>query len=140
MAEELLVDSNGDIEDYKVHNFNGEPKFILICRDRFSKGGLTEDFFSEKWEHLDVKRPTHPNATIDIPKPDELDKILELSKRLSNGLLFVRSDFYVVNSKVYFGELTFYPASGFIPFVPEQWDVKFGDLLELKMEYEHNIY
>lgn len=131
MAEELLVAKCGDIEDYKVHSFNGIPEFLLVCRDRYSELGLTEDFFTDKWEHLDVKRPTHPNASVNISRPKELDEMLELAERLSKGIPFVRSDFYVAASKVYFGELTFYPASGFVPFEPEEWDEKWGKLITL---------
>ena len=54
-----------------------------------------------------------------------------LSKKLSKDMPFIRVDFYEVNGKVYFGELTFYPASGFAKFEPEEWDEKLGSLIDI---------
>lgn len=131
IAETFMSDGGIDLTDYKVHNFNGIPKFILVCRDRFSKSGLTEDFYSTCWEHLDVKRPNIPNSKVPIAKPDELDEILELSRKLSVGIPFVRTDFYIINHQVYFSEITFFPASGFEKYEPDEWDYVFGDYLKL---------
>ena len=58
----------------------------------------------------------------------------ELSKKLSKNIPFIRVDFYEVNGQIYFGELTFFPCSGFIPFEPEEWDRKLGDMLKLPKE------
>ena len=126
-----MTDPSGDLPDYKIHNFNGEPKLILVCRDRYKNSGLTEDFFTVDWEHIDVKRPSHPNARVEIPKPENLDKMLELSRILAKDIPFARTDFYEIDGKVYFGEITFFPASGFSGFEPMEWDQKFGEWLEL---------
>lgn len=131
IAEQYLTCDGRDIDDYKVHNFNGIPKMVLVCRDRFKATGLTEDFYSDTWEHLDVKRPNHPNAEVRIECPEKLKEMLELSTKLAKGIPFVRTDFYVVDHKVYFGEITFYPASGFGKFVPEEWDHIFGEWIVL---------
>lgn len=117
--------------DYKIFCFNGEPKVVLVCRDRFTEAGLTEDFYSEKWEHLQVRRPTHPNANEIIKKPKELEEMLRLAKVLAEDIPFVRVDFYTIEGKVYFGELTFYPASGFNGFEPKEYDEIFGEWLQL---------
>jgi len=130
IAEQYMEDNSKDLVDYKIHNFNGVPKIILICRDRYKKSGLTEDFYSDTWEHFDVKRPGHPNSS-GIECPKELEKMLELSKVLSKDIPFVRTDFYTINHKIYFGELTFFPASGFEKFVPEEYDELFGSWIEL---------
>lgn len=119
------------LADYKIHSFNGVPKVILVCRDRFSDLGLTEDFFDQNWTHLDVQREIHPNSDTVIEKPRELDKMLELAEKLSKDVPFLRSDFYTIDGKVYFGELTFYPASGFEGFQPASFDRKLGDWLVL---------
>ena len=122
------------LDDYKIHSFNGEPKVILVCRDRFSELGLTEDFFDQDWTHLDVQREKHPNSSETISRPKELDKMLELARMLSKGMPFLRSDFYTIGGKVYLGELTFFPASGFEKFVPESFDKELGDRLSLPCE------
>lgn len=120
-----------DLVDYKVHCFNGEPKFVLLCKDRYAEGGLTEDFYTTEWEHMPVCRPNHPNSAILANKPKELAKILELSKILSKDLPFVRADFYIINQRVYFGEMTFSPAAGMTPFVPNSYDKLFGNWIKL---------
>lgn len=132
IAEQLLeCTDNSELADYKVHNFNGTPKVILVCRDRFAESGLTEDFYDMEWTHLNVRRPGHPNAPIAESRPAELDKMLELSEKLSNGYPFMRTDFYTIGGKVYFGEITLYPASGAVPFEPSEYDDLFGDNLKI---------
>ncbi len=132
LAEQYLENSEiGGLTDYKVHCFNGVPKFILVCKDRFAPTGLTEDFFTTEWEHMEVKRPNIPNANTPILKPEKLNEMLSLAAKLSNDIPFLRVDFYYVDGKIYFSELTFFPASGFAPFEPEEWDKIFGDWLVL---------
>ena len=134
LAEELLSDGGEDLCDYKVHCFNGMPKVILCCRDRFKKSGLTEDFFDENWEHLDLKRPSHQVSETAIPRPQALEEMLRLSVELSKDIPFLRTDFYTSQGKVFFGELTFYPASGMKPFQPEKWDKILGEWLTIPTE------
>ena len=131
IAEQFMQSDAGGLTDYKIHCFNGEPKLILVCKDRFAPTGLTEDFYTPQWEHLDLRRPTHPNATEPMAKPDELDQLLEFSRILSKDIPFLRVDFYIVEGHVYFSELTFFPASGFEKFEPEEWDQTLGDWLKL---------
>ncbi len=132
IAEKLLeVTDGGEIADYKVHNFNGVPKVILVCRDRFRETGLTEDFFDTDWKHIAVRRPGHPNAPELEDKPTKLLKMLELSEKLSKGYPFMRTDFYCVAGNVYFGEITLYPASASVPFIPQTFDELFGAELNI---------
>ena len=92
IAEKFMEDSNNqELSDFKIHCFNGIPKAILVCRDRFSKTGLTEDFYDEEWNHLDIKRPDHPNSRTPIEKPLELAQMLEYAKKLSYGIPFLRA-------------------------------------------------
>ena len=131
IAEQYLKSDAGGLTDYKVHCFNGEPKMILVCKDRFVESGLTEDFFSPEWEHLDIRRPSHPNSAKPIKKPEELTEMLKLAKVLSKNIPFLRVDFYIVEHHIYFSELTLFPASGFEKFVPKKWDSVLGDWLKL---------
>ncbi len=116
-----------NLTDYKIHSFNGIPRVILVCRDRFSELGLTEDFFDQDWTHLDVKMENEPNSKTPIDRPKELEEMLRLAEILSQDIPFLRTDFYTINGKVYFGELTFYPASGFEKYIPESFARKMGD-------------
>ena len=131
IAEQYMEDSSGGLIDYKVHCFNGEPRFILVCSDRFSGNGLREDFLTIDWQRLPVKRPNIKISEALMEKPAELEEVLELSKKLAKGFPFVRVDFYIINHKVYFSEMTFFPASGFAAFEPDEWDTTFGSWLTL---------
>ena len=135
IAEQYMSDNGKDLQDYKVHCFNGIPKVILVCKDRFASGGLTEDFYTTAWEHLDVSRPSHPNSTECIARPAELDEILVLSNKLAKGIPFVRIDFYMINHRVYFGEITFFPASGMVPFCPKNFDDLLGSWINLPVNF-----
>ena len=134
ICEKYMTDKGQELADYKIHNFDGVPRFILVCKDRFEKSGLTEDFFTPGWEHMPIRRLEHPNASSDICKPKELEEMLRISKILSDGYPFIRTDFYTVNNKIYFGELTLYPASGFTPFDPDLYDDLFGSWVKLPIE------
>lgn len=131
LAEQYLSNGEGGLTDYKVHCFNGIPKLILVCKDRLASSGPTYDFYSTEWEPLNIRRPSHPNSAHDMPKPTELAEMLSLSERLAKDIPFLRTDFYIVDHKIYFSELTFFPASGFDRFVPEEWDTILGSWLTL---------
>ena len=132
ICEQFLSDGTGSLADYKVHNFDGVPKVILVCKDRFSSKGVSEDFFSENWTKLPFKRPGTRISEEDIPRPTELEEMIHLAKILSKGFKFLRTDFYIIQGKVYFGELTLFPGDGFIGFEPDKYDKILGDWLNLK--------
>lgn len=131
IAEKYMKDNSGELIDYKIHCFNGKPRFILVCSSRFSLGGLREDFYDIDWKLMDVHRPNYPQSDYGIERPHNLNLMLELSEKLSAEIPFLRVDFYEVQEKIYFGELTFYPASGFGKFTPKAWNNKFGKWIEL---------
>lgn len=128
IAEKYIGDN---LRDYKLFCFNGIPRITLVCSERFMSSGLKEDFYDESWNHLDIQRPNHGNATSPIQCPNQYELMKTLAAELSRDIPFVRIDFYEVNGKVYFGEMTFYPASGFEGFIPEEWDMKLGEWLKL---------
>ena len=134
LAEILLennTEENSGLIDYKIHCFHGQPQIVLVCCDRFSDRGLTEDFFDLNWNHLDVQREKHGNAETKIARPEALNEMLAIAERLSQDLTFLRVDFYVINRRVYFGECTFYPAAGFERFVPDSFDAEMGGWIHL---------
>ncbi len=128
IAEEYIGLGNDVPTDYKIHCFNGEPKFILVCRNRFSETGLIDDFYTTDWQHLDVRRPGKNNPD-GVPCPPNLQEMIDIARKLSKDIPFVRVDLYLVGKTIYFSELTFYPASGLVRFEPEEWDMKFGSML-----------
>lgn len=131
IAERYMTNGGNELEDYKIHNFNGKPKLILVCKNRFEKSPMVDDFYSTDWQLLDIRRPGHPNSSVPQEVPKELELMLSLAELLSKDIPFLRTDFYTIQGKVYFGELTFFPAAGMSKFDPEEWDEILGDWLLL---------
>lgn len=133
IAEQFMVDESGtELKDYKFFCFNGEPKMLLLASNRGK--GTYMNFYDMEFNLLPVQRAAHPNAKNLFVKPDGFDKMKQLAKTLSKGIPHIRVDFYNINGKIYFGELTFFSGSGNIPFHPDEWDYKIGEWLELPKE------
>lgn len=128
IAEQYLADN---LRDYKLFDFDCTPRMTLVCSERFTKDGVEEDFYDEAWKYLSVKRPNHENSTFPIQCPKQYELMKKLATKLSERIPSARIDFYVIDEKVYFGEITFYPASGFEAFTPEKWDMKLGEWIKL---------
>ena len=132
IAEKYLEFERGEDFDYKFFCFNGIPKTILVCKDRFTKEGMSEDFFTSSWEHIDVRRPEVRNSEVRIDEPSELKKMLDIVQKLSKDITFVRVDMYSNKNNIYFGEMTFYPSGGFTSFDPKKYDEIFGSWLSIE--------
>lgn len=131
IAEQYICDDQSDdLIDYKFMCFNGKVKSIFTCTDRHLENGLKVTFFDREWKKMRFER-RYPFDNKKIKAPKNLSKMIELAEVLSSNIPFVRVDFYEINEKIYFGELTFYPGCGFEKFKPEKWDRIFGDWLEL---------
>ena len=128
-----------DLPDYKFFCFNGEPKYCQVIRDRHTEE--TIDFYDMDWKHQEfvglnpVARngltPVARNGLTPVARPEHLDDMAKICRKLAAEIPFVRVDLYVIDDKEYFGELTFYPASGFGVFTPEEWTKNFGSMLKL---------
>ena len=130
LIEKYMEDKvNKELIDYKIMCFNGKPKFSFTCTERY-KGGLKVTFFDLNWEKMTFTRH-YPSSDIKINKPINYDKMLDFSKKLSENIPFVRVDWYEINGKLYFGELTFYPGCGFEEFEHKEWDLKIGKYIDL---------
>ena len=132
IAEKYMEDSTTkDLRDYKFFCFAGEVKLLFVATDRQDAHEETKfDFFDLDFNHLDIVNG-HPNAASTIEKPKSFEQMIELAKVLSAGIPHVRVDFYDVDGKPYFGEMTFFHWSGLKPFEPEEWDYKMGEWLIL---------
>ena len=132
IAEAYMQDtSTAELRDYKFFCFGGKAKLLFIATDRQTEGEETKfDFFDMDFNHIDV-RNGHPNAAVPPEKPVCFDEMRTLAEKLSAGIPQLRVDFYEVDGKVYFGELTFFHWTGLVPFKPEQWDYTFGEWIEL---------
>ena len=143
IAEKFMIskapDAPNDLPDYKFFCFNGEPKYCQVIRDR--NLNETIDFYNMEWIHQDFVglNPKCQNGLDPVPCPPHLDEMIKVCRKLAHNIPFVRVDLYVVDNKEYFGELTFYPASGIGHFTPDSWEQKLGALLTLPTEYGGGI-
>lgn len=138
IAEKLLVDKNGKIPfDYKIHCFNGKVRMIQVDIDRNSANHY-RNWYNVKWEREPYKwssskgngKYTDP-SDFDIEKPATFDNMIKLSEKLAEDFIYVRVDWYDVDGKLYFGELTFHHDGGTRPILPKEWDEKLGSELIL---------
>jgi hypothetical protein len=131
--EHLLLDQSGQIPaDYKLHCFNGRPGrpviYILVISDRF--GSATHgDVYDVDWNHLDVAIGYYKRSATPAPRPQNLESVLDAAVTLCQDFDYVRVDLYAPDNEVYFGELTFTPGAGVLPFTPDRIDYEWGKLL-----------
>lgn len=129
IAEKFMVDESGtELKDYKFFCFNGKVRMLFIATGR--PHDTRFDFFDRDFNHLPFTQG-HPQADKTPVKPTGYEEMIRLATILSQGMPHVRVDFYDINGKVYFGELTFFHYSGTVPFNPVEWDYKIGDWLQL---------
>lgn len=130
-AEELLEDNgHHGLMDYKVFCCDGEPRIVKVNYD------VSTDYhvcwYDIDWNRIEGTTIYDPiDANTEIERPALLDELLDKSRQLSKGVPYLRVDFYCVNDKIKFGELTFYPGSGLEPFEPDSFDLKIGSWITL---------
>jgi len=130
---EKFLDDNGHVPvDYKVYCFNGEPYKVMLCLDRDKDEPTKFYSFDFKWNLLrhNLRGKKAPEG-FTLPKPKSLDLMYETAKKLSQGIPFVRVDFYDLNGHMYFGEMTFYPDSGFDAAILPEIDQLYGSMIDL---------
>lgn len=126
-----VVEVGDEIYDYKIFCFDGKPKFVKVDFGRFSDHHA--NYFTKDWIMLPFGEADFPPVeSKKILPPPNLDKMLNMASKLSKGHALLRVDFYNKLGKIYFGELTFYPASGFGSFTSNEWDRHLGNLIILK--------
>lgn len=131
IIEEFLPTENNELPaDYKFYCFNGKPYYCQVIRGRGENE--TIDFYDNEWNKMDFNgMRALPMSNETIEKPEHYSTMLEIAKKLSKDLPFIRVDLYYINKKIYFGELTLYPTSGYGRFYPKEWNVKLGRLISL---------
>ena len=134
IAEKYMEDKDiGELRDYKFFCFNGTVKCYKIDYDRFlchRANYYTPDGTIMKLG--EVVCP--PDFDRNISQPNALSKMIAFATQLSCGIPFLRCDFYYVDGKIYFGELTFYPNGGFGKFCFNNNDCLLGSWLQLPKE------
>lgn len=126
---DTFLDNHTDHEltDYKFWCFNGEPKVVYVT----NKGkNICENFYDMEFNPLDIDHG-FPRHQPEWDKPEDFEEMRELAAKISNGIPFVRVDFFYVEGKIYFGECTFFDWGGLRPFKSENWEKKLGDWIKL---------
>lgn len=141
IVEELLEDQatqglSSSLVDYKVWCFNGKPYIVLLCYDRKKKenghSSVTVDLYTkDTWQHRRDLLTDKSAKYKDIPRPKCLEKMLDIAKDLSDGFPQVRVDFYIINNKPYFGELTFTSAAASHYYFTEEAQREFAKAIDL---------
>jgi len=120
-----------DLKDYKFYCFNGEPIYLYVSEGLSNHKTAKIGFFDMDFKKAKFGRSDYDTFDKKIKKPKHFEQMKLLSKKLSKEIPFVRVDLYEINNEIYFGEMTFYPCSGLMPFEPKEWDLKLGNQLEL---------
>lgn len=117
-----------ELKDYKLFCFNAKVKIILVCSNRFEQ--LKKTFFDKDWNVINVYEGKH-EIDKTIQKPINFEKMKLLAQKLAQNMKFVRIDFYEVDKKLFFGEITLYPNSGYEKFSPEKYNNLLGKWIEI---------
>ena len=132
IAEKFMADkSQIELTDYKFMCFNGIAKCCFTCTGRHSSRGLHVTFYNRQWEKMPFARH-YPVEQEPGPRPLNYEKMVELAEKLTTSLKFARVDFYDINGRIYFGEITFFPGNGMEEFTPVEWDYKIGSWIQLQ--------
>lgn len=130
IAEEYVEQFNNQLYDYKFFCFNGEPNYVYVATDHFSKDKSkitlsAISFYNMKWEKLNVRYGNHDNC--DVEKPYYFAKMIEIAKKVSSDFPFVRVDFFETAEQIYISEMTFYPGTYSSTYSPIEFDREMGD-------------
>lgn len=130
IVEKYMIDEkSNDLRDYKFFCFNGRPLLVQVDFGRFKDH--RRNFFDLNWNivQLEIEYPSDHSFVID--KPSTFKQMVKFAIELSAGIPFVRIDMYEVNGHLYFGEITFFHGSGQETFIPAEWNLKLGKMINI---------
>ncbi|QGH36258.1 glycosyl transferase [Gracilibacillus salitolerans] len=131
VCEKYMEDEHGtDLKDYRFFCFNGIPRFIAVDFNITDKSKTRRNLYDLEWNLMNGSISYPRELSEVVPKPIELNKMINLSKILSKNIPHVRVDFYYVNGKVYFGEMTFFHQSGYGKIQPKEFDMEMGEWIK----------
>lgn len=128
MVEQLLKDSMGRLaSDFKFHVFHGKVVWVFVMHDRFGVPLIAR--YDRDFNRL-LRNSSYPEGP-DIPRPENFEKMVHVAEELAGSMDYLRVDLYNIDGKVFFGEFTIYPGSGFMPMGPEEFDRQLGECWHL---------
>lgn len=130
ICEQYMTDgsSTEGLTDYKFFCFNGVAKIMYISNDCCKEPRT--DFFDMSFNHLPI-RMKDPPADVVPQRPEQFEEMRRMAEILSEGIPHVRVDFYLIDGKIYIGEMTFYHSAGFAKISPKEWDYTLGSWIKL---------
>lgn len=135
IIEKFLESKDGtSLKDYKIFCFNGEPKIIQVDLDRFESH--KRNFYDTSWNRLDLEI-LYPSVDYNVKKPDLVNEMLEVTKKLAKPFNHVRVDWYIHKNKLIFGEMTFFHGSGFEEFNSREWEEQMGSWFEVSEDLSY---
>ena len=141
IAEQYMEENNAPhhpLADYKFYCFDGEPKYCQVIQNRDTNE--TIDFFDMNWQHqkfVGLNIASGPASVCPV-QPHNFHTMKLIASKLSKGEPFMRIDLYTINDKIYFGEITLFPAGGFGNFIPKEWYYKMGKLINININKNEN--
>lgn len=137
---EKLLEGNEEfsegLADYKIMCFHGEPKVVILDVDRYVNH--SRNFYDTKWNNLNIVSD-HNQINKEIPKPDNMEEMLDVARKLSGDFPHARIDLYNIKGKITFGEITFYPWSGYVKFQPQAFDELLGIYFDVSSFSKYNL-
>ena len=132
IAEEYIEQSDGNLLDYKIYCHNGKPLYFQMIGNRdFETHSGRLAFFDLDWNLQDFNTGDYPDYEYLLDKPENLRELIQIAEVLAEGFKFVRVDLYEINGEVKFGEMTFTPGNGFLPWKPKEANERMGNLLDI---------
>lgn len=130
IAEKYLPEiEQNHASDYKFYCFNGKPKYVEITVE--VKGIDLRCNYDLNWKKAPFYRKEVPFYEGEAAKPEIFEEMKEVATKLAGNFPFVRVDLYDINSRIIFGEMTFYPADGRFPYLPDEYNKIIGNYMQL---------
>lgn len=134
IAEEYLKLKSGEsIVDYKLYTVKGETELVMVCSERKIGVGSKISLYDQYWNFCPERLgECHANDNVaKIPQPKSFEKMKEYARILCKDFPFVRMDFYDIDGKVYFGEMTFTPKGGYCSTLTNEEQLRIGNKIQL---------
>lgn len=129
IAEEYIENLDGQIFDYRFYTFHGKVAFVWVDLNSGTPKH-TRNIYDINWNLSELK-VSYPNIPFPISKPKNYDLMLSLATKLSQSFIHARVDFYDLDDRVYFGEITFTPQSGAGKWAPTKYNTIYGNYIHL---------
>ncbi|MGN8646341.1 ATP-grasp fold amidoligase family protein [Gracilibacillus sp. HCP3S3_G5_1] len=132
ICEKFIEQDDGDeLRDYRFFCFNGEPKFITVDFSITNKDKTRRNLYDLDWSLMEQEISYPKELSYKVKKPKKLEEMIDLARKISANIPHVRIDFYYINEKILFGEMTLYHQNGLGRIRPDDFNYEIGSWLEL---------